>query len=382
MPTGDGQVADAELRQRLVDTPGKVAGRSRVPKRSRVAAVAIIGLVASSSGAHAHVSCWQRPAPESLEEAAIHANNQQLRLARQQETQRRTQPAVLALSDGELRIAFGAGLLVGWGETGYRPELQAVTAVGKSALMAPFAFLGSEGDSRIADLFNCPSGTSWDALAEQASRLVDAHVLARIAQRHAAGARVMIALPGSAARPEHVFDVGAIAASGHPDAQRYIGDILRASVDLARAVDPKAIPFPAGLQVERNWVFRKVGAGQPFLWPPIPNAAAPAAYFLIHNGVLFADESDEFVTTERAARAERVQRLAVGLAPAFDLQMRASAEKSRFQFASLRPRLNLVAQDVFDATYLRDVFHFAYRQGRMSKEWKPSLPTLGRSGVR
>lgn len=50
----------------------------------------------------------------------------------------------LAISGGADEGAFGAGLLVGWTETGMRPEFKLVTGVSTGALTAAFAFfLGS-----------------------------------------------------------------------------------------------------------------------------------------------------------------------------------------------------------------------------------------------
>ena len=48
----------------------------------------------------------------------------------------------LALSGGADDGAFGAGVLVGWTETGQRPEFEMVTGISAGALIAPFAFLG------------------------------------------------------------------------------------------------------------------------------------------------------------------------------------------------------------------------------------------------
>ncbi|NCW90066.1 MAG: patatin family protein, partial [Rhodocyclales bacterium] len=52
----------------------------------------------------------------------------------------------LALSGGGDNGAFGAGLLTGWSERGDRPEFRLVTGVSTGAMIAPFAFLGSDYD--------------------------------------------------------------------------------------------------------------------------------------------------------------------------------------------------------------------------------------------
>ena len=55
---------------------------------------------------------------------------------------------VLALSSGGLYGAYSAGVLDGWSRTGTRPEFDVVTGSSTGALIAPFAFLGSEYDAR------------------------------------------------------------------------------------------------------------------------------------------------------------------------------------------------------------------------------------------
>ncbi|MEM7491051.1 MAG: patatin-like phospholipase family protein, partial [Pseudomonadota bacterium] len=62
-------------------------------------------------------------------------------------------PQFLALSGGGARGAFGAGLLVGWTESGTRPSFDLVTGISAGALIAPFAFLGPEGDADLRDVW-------------------------------------------------------------------------------------------------------------------------------------------------------------------------------------------------------------------------------------
>ena len=315
--------------------------------------------------------CWSPPAAETLEEVVHLAQSRNERAARQNQTRRLAEPAILALSDGDMRIAYGGGLIAGWGETGYRPAFAAVLAVGRSALLAPFAFLGEEGDLKIASLFHCHRAESWTELGERAVSLTDSSVVARIAQRHSSGARLLIALTASPARSESVWDIGAIAASGDPGAIEDIANILRAAADPMRGLEGIRSSTWAGRSVPRNWIFREVGSGEPFL-SPTPQSGPIRSYFLIHNGVLFADDSDKFVSQ---AVPSEPPRPAFSLVTAFDVFTRSKAENAHFRFSSVRPKLNLIRQGSYDDTYVRDLFHFAYRQGRMGKEWRDGLPT-------
>jgi predicted acylesterase/phospholipase RssA len=53
---------------------------------------------------------------------------------------------LLALSGGGPDGAFGAGVLRAWTESGTRPEFDAVSGISTGAIIAPFAYLGSDYD--------------------------------------------------------------------------------------------------------------------------------------------------------------------------------------------------------------------------------------------
>jgi hypothetical protein len=313
------------------------------------------------------------PQPQTLEEVAIVVQNQQRRAARGSGSSLAPKPAALALSGGRLKTAYGAGLLVGWGETGRRPDFSAVTAVGVSALVAPFAFLGAEGDQKIADIFSCEVASLQD-MAERAASFIEAETLERIARRHEAGARLMVALPGSAARRETVWDIGAIAASRDPRAQRYIRNILVAAVDLTTFIDPAALPMNVGALVERNSAFRQIGAGEPFLSVRSVSAPHDATY----NGVLFPDEGRAYMAARSKAAGAATLRAEMPVVPAYDFFLAAEASRAAVYIASPRPYLNLQPASDFDMAYLRALFLDAYRQGRMSREWRVTFPDQDR----
>ncbi len=112
---------------------------------------------------------------------------------------------LLAISGGGDDGTFAAGLLVGWTAHGTRPEFKVVTGISAGALVAPFAFLGTQYDGviqRIAtslgpnDVFhsrNVLTRLASDGMADSKplSRLVAKHVtpeiLATIASEYAKG---------------------------------------------------------------------------------------------------------------------------------------------------------------------------------------------------
>jgi len=61
---------------------------------------------------------------------------------------------LLAISGGGANGAFGVGILNGWTKSGQRPEFHIVTGASTGAIIAPFAFLGSEHDSTITKIYS------------------------------------------------------------------------------------------------------------------------------------------------------------------------------------------------------------------------------------
>ena len=156
----------------------------------------------------------------------------------------------LALSGGGAYGAFGAGLLCGWTERGDRPNFKVVTGISTGALQATPAFLGSEYDPLLkrfyteittADIYRkrSPLATVFaDAACDTAplrallGKAIDERVLAAVAAKHRAGHRLFIGTANMDANEFAIWDMGAIAASGRPDArQRYL-DVLVASASV------------------------------------------------------------------------------------------------------------------------------------------------------
>lgn len=323
----------------------------------------------------ASAQCWKTPAPETLEEAFRTSAGNDARRRQARAEQRELANAVLFISNGALKVAYSAGLLVGWGQAGERPRFAAITAVGTSALIAPFLFIGQAGDQAVADIFNCDAKDLGE-VAERAASLLDDSVLAAIAREHDAGRRLFVGLPGSAARAETVWDIGLLAKGQAPGALTLAKDILRAAIILHRPVASGDGEKDFMQTFPQNPAFRADGTGQEFLLPPqlVSSAGAGMRYFLIHNDRLFWEESAEYIRIRNAKAGSDAP--ASALMPGYDVVRQALAAKGGFRFASPKTASGLVPEGEFDLTYLRALFRHAYRQGRMGKEWTGEFPGL------
>ena len=164
---------------------------------------------------------------------------------------------LLSLSGGGDNGAFGAGLLVGWTAHGDRPKFKLVTGVSTGSLIAPFAFLGSEYDAALTDVYtNIDPGKVFEkrflpvaALAQNGlsdthplydliSHYVDEPLLARIAAEYEKGRLLLIQTTDLDAGRPVVWNIGAIAASGRPEAIDLVRHILLASASIPAAFPP------------------------------------------------------------------------------------------------------------------------------------------------
>jgi predicted patatin/cPLA2 family phospholipase len=173
-------------------------------------------------------------------------------------------PAVfLALSGGGDDGAFGAGVLCGWTAHGDRPQFKLVTGISTGALIAPFAFLGSSYDDTLRflytgitskDIFQMKSLLTvlWrdsiadtQPLANMLDRYVDEAMLAEVAAAHNKGRRLIIGTTQLDAQRLVLWDMGAIAASGDPNALKLFRKIMLTSASIPGAFPPQYIKVEA-----------------------------------------------------------------------------------------------------------------------------------------
>ncbi len=185
---------------------------------------------------------WGDEAPPYIDKIIL-----RLRSALKTNPSMRQRVDVLALSGGAEDGAYGAGFLKGWTDRGSRPEFTVVTGVSTGALIAPFAFLGSEYDASIKRFFTETSkkdiflftpltamfgGTSLGdtkPLRRIIREEVDEEFIQAIARESLRGRILLISTTNLDAQRPVIWDIGRIAESGHPDAAKLISNIMLAS---------------------------------------------------------------------------------------------------------------------------------------------------------
>jgi predicted acylesterase/phospholipase RssA len=157
---------------------------------------------------------------------------------------------ILALSGGGSRGAFGAGVLCGWSAAGTRPDFKIVTGVSTGALQSTFAFLGSEYDSalkevytqyetvdlyskrsRVAPLYSDATNDSI-GLSKVIEHCITAEVLQAVAKKHQQGYRLFVGTTNLDTTEFIIWNMGKIAASDRPDALQHYRKVLLASASI------------------------------------------------------------------------------------------------------------------------------------------------------
>ena len=168
----------------------------------------------------------------------------------------------LAISGGGDQGAFAAGVLSGWTKRGNRPEFEVVTGVSAGALAAPFAFVGSDHDGLLRnvytevgarDLYTSRGmrGFFPDALENNAPlrKTIEGYAtnefLDKIADGYRRGRRLFIQTTNLDAQRPVIWDLSAVAASDRPDRATMFAQILLASSAVPGLFPPVYFPVLA-----------------------------------------------------------------------------------------------------------------------------------------
>jgi hypothetical protein len=165
---------------------------------------------------------------------------------------------VLCVSGGGKYAAFTAGALCGWTASGTRPTFDVATGVSSGAPTAFLAFLGPKYDDVLADIFlklhrsdmyvwrpvrGIIKGTglmSSRPLAQMLDERINEQVMNDLRAAHAEGRRLFIATSNALTHRLVVWDMGAIASSGRPDATIIVRKVVLAACSIPGIVPPVA----------------------------------------------------------------------------------------------------------------------------------------------
>jgi predicted acylesterase/phospholipase RssA len=310
---------------------------------------------------------------------------------------------LLAISGGGDAGAFAAGLLAGWTAHGTRPEFRLVTGVSAGALIAPFAFLGSEYDDVIQtvstsigpkDVFHTRkllTGLASDGMAnsEPLSRLVAKYVtaetLSAIAAEYAKGRALYISTTDLDSGRPVSWNMGAIAASEAPGALDLFREVLIAATSIPGAVSPVMIDVEVdGKHFQEMHVDGGV-VTQVFLYPPriltelqrvtgVPFQRELSAYVIRNGGLQPEWSGTRRRTLSIGGRAISALIQTQGINDVDRIYRAAQQDGVDFNLAFIGSDFNYPHNENFDTEYMKRLFDYAYRLSANGYPWHKTPP--------
>lgn len=318
---------------------------------------------------------------------------------------------LLALSSGGLYGAYTAGVLDGWSRTGGRPEFDVVTGSSTGALIAPFAFLGSEYDAIAMQLYTSVQSEdiyrirAWvtipfrDALATTAplKRLIAEQIhhnlMEKIAAEHRKGRRLYVGTTDLRTKRAVIWDMGAIASLPGPEGCRLFRDVLLASASVPGVFPPVEFLWDVDGRQEKTLhidgavtaplfmppgVFAAIAlANGPQFQPQLP-PGAPNFYAIV-AGKVYPEESPVrrrilpvlSATTEAVLFAHMRAELA-------NLYWQSRLAGVRYHMISLRQDAAIIARSSvsFNQTIMKQLYHEGLHDGWAGPRWRFIPPSL------
>ena len=315
--------------------------------------------------------------------------------------------AFLAVSGGGDDGAFGAGLLVGWTRAGTRPEFKLVTGVSTGALTAPFAFLGSDYDDELKEVYTTITAADVftqrgifaalfnDGMADTSplhtlvARYLDEDMMAAIAKEYAKGRLLLIASTDLDARRPVIWNIGAIAKVGTPEALDLIRTILVASAAIPGAFPPVMIDVEVDGKHFQEMHVDGGAMAQAFIYPPQFNLAALAEQtgikrertaFIIRNARLDPERASvERQTMSIASRAISSLIHTQGIGDLYRMYLETQRDGVGYNLAYIGSDFDTPKHAEFDPKYMGALFNYGYNLGWKGYPWQKLPPGFARA---
>lgn len=308
----------------------------------------------------------------------------------------------LAISGGGADGAFGAGLLVGWSESGDRPEFRMVTGISTGALIAPFVFLGPKYDKLLKEFYTTTSTKNilkWpfsldflfeDALASSEplkqilTKIINGKLLQAIALEHDKGRRLLIGTTNLDAERPVIWNIGAIAKSGAPNALELVRAVLLASASIPGLFPPVYIEVEADGQHYDEMHVDGGTSAQVFAYPVFLDLGLIARkvglkgknrIYVIRNARI--DPKWETVKPGLTQVTNRSISLLIRTQGIGDLQriyFAAERDGVDFNLAFIPKTFNEKSKELFDPDYMSKLFDLGHQMAINGYPWQKFPP--------
>jgi Patatin-like phospholipase len=316
---------------------------------------------------------------------------------------------VLAFSAGGANGAFGAGFMTGWTQTGTRPVFHVVTGVSIGALLAPMAFIGPQYDVAIARMlidlsgkyrialrprfiavFGLPLASSMP-LEKLIAEYFDIKVLGEIASAHRAGRRLYVGTSHVYAGRFSVWDIGAIANSGRPEALALFHRILLASTAIPAVLPPVIFEVAAEkktyheLHIDGGIMRQVFVSPYGFDWNIAQERLRTNGeinFYIIRNGRVRSEYMAmplDAISLSQHAMLQLTQ--SVGIGDLDSLYLLAQTEHVNFHAAWIDDAFDAPSIELYDGKYVQALFKHGLAQAQSISAWHRLPPGIATSSL-
>ena len=285
-----------------------------------------------------------------------------------------------------------------------RPTFKAVTGISTGALIAPFAFLGSDYDDVLKEVFTTigPADVlaprSFIAIIENdgmadnqplwglISKHIDAPLLAAVAEEHRKGRSLLIATTDLDARQPVIWNMGNIAESDAPGALNLFRSILLASAAIPGAFPPTMIRVEVDGQAYDEMHVDGGASAQVFLYPPSMASAMAALgaqvnrrgnVYVVRNSWLESEWNPaDRRTIDIAGRAISSLIQTQGFGDLYRIFLTAQRDGFEFNLAFIGPEFTYPAHEQFDTAFMNALYDYGFKLGQDGYPWRKSPPGL------
>lgn len=315
---------------------------------------------------------------------------------------------ILALSGGGSGGAYGGGVLAGMTQAHTRPQFELVTGVSAGALLAPFAFLGSEWDERMhqalagplsAQLLPSPTRTvlarllsphgksSRSTLFQLVDHFVTPQMIEAIASESAKGRHLIVATTDLDKHETVLWNLGVIARQGGTAGRQLFRDVLIASASVPGIFPPVLIRVSDGDQ-EYDEMHVDGGVTTSVFSMPMIAEIQSSELPQLRGATLYMIVNAQIANKPQTTRYNTLSILSSAFVSGINYKTReavinnmAAARRLGMQF-----QLTLIPSDYptvdfinFDLRNLQGLFDYAYRCAMLGQVWMSPVQSVRRN---
>jgi len=289
-------------------------------------------------------------------------------------------------------------LINGWTVAGNQPTFKMVTGVSTGALIAPFAFLGPDYDSRLRDLYtnisaedimerrNILAVLNSDAIADNGplkkmiQREYDQALLDAIAAEYYKGRALLVGTADLDARQSVLWNMTKIAASQDPGALDLFHSIMLASAAIPGTFPPVMIDVEVDGKPYQEMHVDGGTMSQVFVYPPSMKMVTEfgdrsRTVYVIRNSKL----DPQWARVDRrtlpiAMRAVSSLIHTQGIGDIYRIFLTCQRDGVDFNLAFIPPEFNVPHREEFDTNYMRALFDLGYEMAATTNFWYKTPP--------